>query len=58
MSQDLAAVFPLPVVLALAAVLLLLLVLVVTPVLLALRRPVTVRHPVDEHAAHPGADRA
>ncbi|MDN4038237.1 hypothetical protein [Massilia sp. YIM B02443] len=56
MSQDLAAVFPLPVVLALAAVLLLL--LVVTPVLLALRRPVTVRHPVDEHAAHPGADRA
>jgi hypothetical protein len=56
MNQDLAVVFPLPVMLALAAVLLLL--LVVAPVLLALRRPVTVRHPAHEHAIHPGADRA
>lgn len=55
MSQDLAVVFPLPVALALVAVLLLL--LVVAPLLLALRRPVTVRHPADEHALHPGADR-
>lgn len=56
MNQDLAVVFPLPVMLALAAVLLLL--LVVGPVLLALRRPVEVRHPADEHAIHPGSDRA
>lgn len=56
MSQDLAVVFPLPVALALVAVLLLL--LVVAPLLVALRQPVTVRDPADEHALHPGADRA
>jgi len=57
MHQAFAVVFPLPVMLALAAVLLVL--LLVAPVLLALRRPGKVRHPVlDEHAAHPGADRA
>ena len=57
MHQAFAVVFPLPVMLALAAVLIVL--LLVAPVLLALRRPGKVRHPVlDEHAAHPGADRA
>jgi len=57
MNQDLAVVFPLPVMLALVAVLLLL--LLVAPVLLALRRPGKLRRPgLDEHAVHPGADRA
>jgi hypothetical protein len=56
MNQDLAVVFPLPVMLALVAVLLLL--LVVGPLLLALRHPVEVRQAADEHAIHPGADRA
>jgi len=56
MNQDLAVVFPLPVMLALAAMLLLL--LVVGPLLLVLRRPVEVRQASDEHAIHPGADRA